>query len=111
MSLTHIRLLATPGQIAGPGSKQGRSFNVTSGEGVATDILERHNCTGGRAGLKRNGFIKEALLALHESRHRQAKREIERYDHLVQYARAHPLRLDAREGRIGPGGAPRRAIP
>jgi hypothetical protein len=108
MSPTHLGLLPIPGQIAGLDSEEGRSLNVTSGEGVATDILERHNCTGGRAGLKRNGLIKEILLALHESRRRHAKREIERYDHLVQYARAHPLRFDEREGPIGPEGAPGR---
>jgi uncharacterized membrane protein YfcA len=89
-------------------AEERRSLNVTSGDDAATDILERRNCTGGQAGLKRNGLVDEILLALHESRRQQAKREIERYDHLVQYARAHPLRFDEREGPIGPDGAPGR---
>jgi hypothetical protein len=96
-----------PGRIAGLDRDEGRSLDVISGEGVATDIPEGRHHTWGRAGLKRNWLFKEILLALHESRHRQAQREIERYDHLVQYARAHPLRLGDRKGPIGPGGAPR----
>jgi hypothetical protein len=100
-----------PGRIAGLDIGEGRSLDVIPREGVATDIPEGRYRTWCRAGLKRNWLIKEILLALHQSRHRQAQREIERYDHLVQYARAHPLRLGNGKGPIGPGGAPRRAIP
>jgi hypothetical protein len=42
----------------------------------------------------RNGLFTGILLALHESRQRQAEREIERYGHLVQYARTHPLMFE-----------------
>jgi hypothetical protein len=100
-----------PGRIVRLDRDEGRSLNVISREGVATDIPEGRYRTWDRAGLKRSWLIKEILLALQESRHRQAQREIERYDHLVQYARAHPLRLGDRKGPIGPGGAPGRAIP
>jgi uncharacterized membrane protein YfcA len=68
--------------------------------------------TGHIAGLDREEAISVnatgMLSALHESRRRQAQREIERFDHLVRYARAHPLRFDPREAPAGmAGGAPR----
>ena len=43
-----------------------------------------------------NGVVKEILLALHESRRRQAEREIQLHDHLIQYAIKYPLIFDGR---------------
>lgn len=45
---------------------------------------------------RRNGFINEILVALHESRRRQADREIQLHDHLIQYAIKYPLLFDGR---------------
>jgi hypothetical protein len=50
----------------------------------------------------RNGLIDGILLALHESRRRQADREIQLYDHLIQYARMYPLIFDGQDKPIGP---------
>jgi uncharacterized membrane protein YfcA len=78
----HVRLLPVAGRIARLGSEEGRSPN-----GLASGLWQ----------------------ALHESRRRQAEREIERYDHLVRYARAHPLRFEDRAEPIEAGGAPDRS--
>jgi len=51
---------------------------------------------GKELGLRLSGFFRRALRALHESRRRQAERELQRYADLVNYAHAHPLALDER---------------
>jgi uncharacterized membrane protein YfcA len=97
-----------PGRIAGLDREEERSLTMTSENGAAIDLLEGRDRTGARARLARNGLVNEILLALHNSRGKQARREIERHDQLVQYARAHPLRFDEPAEAIGPEGAPGR---
>jgi hypothetical protein len=43
------------------------------------------------AGICKIGSFGHLLLALHESRARQATHELSRYAHLIEYARRHPL--------------------
>lgn len=53
----------------------------------------------GKSAPGRDGLIRQILLALQGSGRRRAEREIERYDHLIQYARTHPLTFDGETDR------------
>jgi hypothetical protein len=59
-------------------------------------LSARHNGGCLRDGLERGatGLLNELLVALRESRGRQARRELIRYAHLVEYAQRHPLTFD-----------------
>jgi len=103
MSPTQVPLLPIAKQIAGLGPEEGCSLDVISAKRDATDTARSRPFAGGRAALGRNGLITEISQALHESRRRQAEREIRRYDHLVRYARAHPLRFEKRNRAREPG--------
>jgi hypothetical protein len=56
---------------------------------------------GDKPGRGKIGFFGNLVLALHESRARQARHELSRYAHLIAYAREHPLTFGNRTASAG----------
>jgi hypothetical protein len=67
------------------------SLGLTSPLFGARGGLEVAGADGNRLEPGKIGFFGHLLLALHASRAREARHELSRHAHLIEYARRHPL--------------------